>query len=206
MEAVFKSAILRGTREKASPCVGITQELQTRHREVRHHPALPWQEVPAFIEVLRARAPRSLPATRLAFEFLILTATRSSEVRGAVWSEFDLDNAIWIIPKERMKTRTPHRLPLSPRCLAILREAHALNPDGVLVFEGAKNVASLKAVGIILVVAMLVALRAIAYMLTDSFDRIAGWQSRGGGSGIERHRHASELPHRRRDRPLHRPN
>jgi integrase len=138
MEAVFKSAILRGTREKASPCVGVAQELQTRHREVRHHPALPWQEVPAFIGLLRSRAPRSLPATRLAFEFLILTAARSSEVRGAVWSEFDLNSGIWIIPKERMKTRKPHRVPLGPRCLAILREARTLNPDSVLVFDGSK--------------------------------------------------------------------
>jgi integrase len=139
MEAVFKSAILRGTREKASPCVGVAQELQTRHREVRHHPALPWQEVPALIGLLRSRAPRSLPATRLAFEFLILTAARSSEVRGAVWSEFDLNSGIWIIPKERMKTRKPHRVPLGPRCVAILHEARALNPNGVLVFEGAKS-------------------------------------------------------------------
>jgi integrase len=80
------------------------------------------------------------PTTRLAFEFLILTATRSSEVRGAVWTEFDLDGAIWNIPKERMmKSRKPHRVPLNERCMAILRAARALNPDGVLVFEGTKK-------------------------------------------------------------------
>ena len=139
IEAVFKSAILRGSREKASPCVGIAQELQTRHREVRHHPALPWQEVPAFVTRLQGPAPRGLPSTRLAFEFLILTATRSIEVRGAVWSEFDLLTGIWIIPKERMKARKIHRVPLSPRCLAILSEARALNSHGALVFEGAKR-------------------------------------------------------------------
>ena len=139
MEAVFKSAILRGTRDRASPCVGVAQELQTRHREVRHHPALPWQEVPEFIAMLQGSAPRALPSTRLAFEFLILTATRSGETRGAVWSEFDLDNGVWVIPKERMKARKVQRVPLTSRCVSILREARALNPQGVLVFEGAKR-------------------------------------------------------------------
>ena len=69
VEAVFKSAILRGAREKASPCVGVAQELQTRHREVRHHPALPWREVPAFIARLRSPVKRGWANTRLAFEF-----------------------------------------------------------------------------------------------------------------------------------------
>src|SRR5215831_3495802 len=54
MEAVFKSSILRGQREKASPCIGITQELGTDHRDVQHHRALPYDEVPAFIQALRA--------------------------------------------------------------------------------------------------------------------------------------------------------
>jgi hypothetical protein len=62
VEAVFKSAILRGAREKASPCVGVAQELQTRHREVRHHPALPWREVPAFIARLRSPVKRGREA------------------------------------------------------------------------------------------------------------------------------------------------
>ena len=114
-------------------------DLQTRHREVRHHPALPWQEVPAFIARLRSPAQRGWANTRLAFEFLILTATRSSEVRGAVWSEFDLDKAIWVIPKHRMKSRKSHGVPLSARSVAILREARALNPDAELLFEGTKK-------------------------------------------------------------------
>ena len=139
VEAVFKSAILRGAREKASPCVGVAQELQTRNREVRHHPALPWQEVPAFIARLGSPAQRGWANTRLPFEFLILTATRSSEVRGAVWSEFDLEKAIWVIPKHRMKSRKSHGVPLSARSVAILREARALNPDAELLFEGTKK-------------------------------------------------------------------
>jgi integrase len=139
VEAVFKSAILRGSREKASPCVGVADHLGTRHREQNHHAALPWQEVPEFIVDLRAMSKRGWPTTRLAFEFLILTAARSGEVRNAVWNEFDFDNAVWEIPKERMKSRRAHRVPLSPCCLQILREARALNSDGMLVFEGMKR-------------------------------------------------------------------
>src|SRR6476646_2819428 len=73
IEAVFKSAILREQREKASPCVGVAQEFGTRYRKVQHHAALPWQEVPAFVTMLRRTAQRGWPTTRLAFEFLILT-------------------------------------------------------------------------------------------------------------------------------------
>ena len=139
IEAVFKSAILRGSREKASPCVGVADHLGTRHREQKHHAALPWQELPDFVAMLQQPSRNGWPTTRLAFEFLILTATRSSEVRNAVWAEFDFDNAIWDIPKERMKSRKAHRVPLSQRCLQILREARALNPDSQLVFEGTKR-------------------------------------------------------------------
>jgi integrase len=141
IEAVFESAILHGAREKASPCVGVVQHLGTRHRDVRHHPSLPYQEVPDFIfSELRRQTQRGWPTTRLALEFLILTATRSGETLKARWSEIDLDNALWVIPKERMmKSRKPHTVPLSPRCLEILREAHALNPDSDLVFEAQKR-------------------------------------------------------------------
>ena len=60
-------------------------------------------------------------------------------MRGAVWSEFDLEKAIWVIPKHRMKSRKSHSVPLSARSVAILREARALNPDAELLFEGTKK-------------------------------------------------------------------
>ena len=53
IKAVFDSAIVRGTRERANPCVGVVNEFGTGHRKVKHHPALPWQEVPTFIRFLR---------------------------------------------------------------------------------------------------------------------------------------------------------
>ena len=117
LRAVFDSAILRGTRERANPTIGVSAELGTDHRRVQHHQALPWSEVPKFVLELRQR-PTTL-ATRLAFEFLILTAARSGEARGALWSEFDLDKRLWTIPGfdpvtgRRMKTGELHTVPLS---------------------------------------------------------------------------------------------
>ncbi len=143
MEAVFKSAIRLGLRTKASPCIGIAEELGNRNREVRHHAAMPYDSAPDFIAWLREPTQRAWPTTRPALEFLILTATRSGETREAVWSEFDLDKGLWTIPKKRMgKSRKPHVVPLSPRCLDILRDMKALNPgsrDRDFVFEGTKK-------------------------------------------------------------------
>ena len=135
IETVFKSAIVRGIRERASPCVGVAEELGTKHRAVEHHASLPWQDVPKFIATLRQPVKRRLPMTALALEFLILTATRSGETRGALWSEINLETATWVIPKERMKARNAHRIPLSPRCIEILQVACELKPDSKLVFE-----------------------------------------------------------------------
>ena len=74
----------------------------------------------------------------LAFEFLVLTACRSGEVRGARWKEIDLDAREWRIPPERMKTGREHRVPLSTGALAILREARAL-ADGSVVFPSVRG-------------------------------------------------------------------
>jgi integrase len=131
MELTFRSAILRGHRKEASPCIGVAEELGAGHREVEHHRALPYSEVADFIETLLTC--NSEKVTRLGFEFLILTATRSGETRGAMWSE--IDGAWWVIPRERMmKGRREHAVPLSRRCLAILEEAKGLPGESPLVF------------------------------------------------------------------------
>ena len=134
MEAVFKSAILRGQRGKASPCIGVAQELGTRHRKIEHHRALPHSEVPTFIKLLRASS--ATPATKLAFEWLVLTTTRSGETRGAAWTEINDTKALWVIPSTRMKSGVEHAVPLSARCLEIAREARILHPNSVLLFPG----------------------------------------------------------------------
>ncbi len=142
MELVFKSAIVRGIRTTASPCTGVSDELGTKHRAPKHHASMPWPDVPDFILWLHQRSASGQPlVTSLALEFLILTATRSGETRGAVWTEFDFKTATWTIPAERMKARDAHRVPLSKRCLQILETAKSLNPVGDLVFPSMKSTA-----------------------------------------------------------------
>jgi integrase len=96
-------------------------------KAVEHHAALPLVEAPTFMAELRER--KSMSA--LALEFLILTAARTGEVIGARWSEIDLDARAWTIPKERMKAKAEHRVPLSPPAIEILK---ALEPRGEFVF------------------------------------------------------------------------
>jgi integrase len=90
----------------------------TKLMTVTHHPALPWNEVPALVRRLRAET--SLAARAL--EWLVLTAARSGEVLGARWSEIDLAGAVWTVPAERMKAAKAHRVPLGHRALEILAE------------------------------------------------------------------------------------
>ncbi len=96
-----------------------------------HHAALPYNDLPAFMADLRAR--KSLAS--LALELCILTATRTSEVLEAEWSEFDLEKKVWTIPAKRMKAGQEHRIPLTDRALDILKSLPKLdhNPN---VFPG----------------------------------------------------------------------
>lgn len=83
---------------------------------VQHHPALPWQDMSTFMAELKQQA----GVGALALQFTILTAARSGEVRGMTWDEVNLDDAVWIIPGERMKAGRDHRVPLSTHAKAIL--------------------------------------------------------------------------------------
>lgn len=87
-------------------------------REPEHEPALPHEQLPAFMVALRARKPSS---TSRALEFMILTAVRSQEVRGATWSEIDLERRIWTIPAARMKAKRDHRVALPEAAIALLK-------------------------------------------------------------------------------------
>jgi integrase len=93
-----------------------------------HHAAIPHKDLPAFITALRARQGDSL--TALMIEFIALSACRSGEARNAVWGEIDLDRGLWTIPKERMKARRGHVVPLTPRMVELLTEAKRRNPAG----------------------------------------------------------------------------
>jgi integrase len=99
-----------------------------------HHKAMPFDEVPEFIDRLRGMegvAPRAL-------EFLILTAGRTGEVLGAKWDEIDLVNRIWTVPATRMKAGREHRVPLTDRALAILADLKEIRTSEY-VFPGLKR-------------------------------------------------------------------
>ncbi|MGH6839948.1 MAG: tyrosine-type recombinase/integrase [Methylocella sp.] len=98
-----------------------------------HHAAMPYTEVPAFVQSLRGQ--NGIAARAL--EFLILTAGRTGEVLGARWREIDLDAKVWTVPAERMKASREHRVPLSGPAVAIL-EKLALRKMGDFVFPGQK--------------------------------------------------------------------
>ncbi len=101
---------------------------------VVHHPALPYREIGAFMTELRQR--EGLGARAL--EFLILTACRSGEVRGATWNEIDFEERLWTIPAERMKAQREHRVPLSDVALELLRSLPRLQ-DSNLLFPSTKR-------------------------------------------------------------------
>jgi len=103
---------------------------------VRHHPAMPYEDVSEFMTKLRQHDGVSARA----FEFLILTAARTGEVIGAKPEEFDLKAGVWTVPAERMKMNKEHRIPLSSRAVEIVRE---LTGAGDYIFPGARNGKSL---------------------------------------------------------------
>jgi integrase len=112
-------------------------------QRVEHHAALPWREIGAFVQRLRQTSGISARCS----EFLILTASRSGEVRGASWNEIDLDHEVWTIPAGRMKASREHRVPLSEEALAVLRELAQLGTGG-FVFPGLKAVTALSDVAL----------------------------------------------------------
>jgi integrase len=92
-------------------------------------------EAKAFGALLRAIASyEGAPETKAALELSALTFARPGEVRAAEWSEIDLDSAVWSIPAAKMKMRRPHRIPLAPRAVTLLREIHRITGDGRFVF------------------------------------------------------------------------
>jgi integrase len=134
IKVVFDWAKASGFRVGDNPVDGITKVLPKVRQAAKHHAALPYAQVPAFVELLRlfeANEP-----TKLAFEFLILTATRTSEVLGARWEEIDFDARTWTIPGMRIKAGREHRIPLSDRSVEILQVAKRIRNEGPYIFAG----------------------------------------------------------------------
>jgi len=137
METVFAYAKEEGWIKGDNPAV-LTENMKIQlgedTQEEEHQPALPFVQVSAFIESLRPQ--RDIGA--LPLEFTILTAVRSGETRGAIWQEFDLEKGVWDIPKERMKKKKAHFVPLSLRALEILKSLPQGGPKDY-VFPGVKE-------------------------------------------------------------------
>jgi integrase len=100
-------------------------------RRVEHHPALPFGDIPAFMERLR----QENGSAARALEFAILTAARTGEVIGARWDEIDIEARLWTIPAARMKSEREHRVPLPLAAVALL-ERLAETRSGDFVFAG----------------------------------------------------------------------
>jgi integrase len=142
IESILDYAKVRGYRDGENPARwrGHLDKLlpaRSKVRDVEHLAALPYAALPSFLANLRTR---EAVAAR-ALEFLILTAGRTGEVIGARWNEIDLPDKIWTVPAARMKAHREHRVPLSPRALAILGEMQKLrngDVDDAYVFPGPK--------------------------------------------------------------------
>ena len=132
----MKWAIAQGYRGDNPAGEAIAAALPKRSAPVRHMRALPHSEVADALAAVRAS--RAWAATKLAFELLVLTATRSGGVRLATWDEFDLPAFVWTIPAES-KAQREHRVPLRGRAIEILHEARSLGKGTGLVFPSIRG-------------------------------------------------------------------
>jgi len=132
---VMKWTVAQGWRQD-NPAENISQALPKVAKQPQHRKSLPYAEVAGCIETVRTSGAR--PATKLAIEFLILTAARSGEVREARWDEIDLKAGVWELPAVRMKMKRPHRVPLSQQAVDVLVKARTMEDGSGLVFPGTK--------------------------------------------------------------------
>ena len=130
--AVMKWAVAQGHRPDNPAGEALAAALPNNAGRRVHHKALPHVEVGAALR--KVRGSDAYRGAVLALELLVLTATRSGEVRTAVWDDIDMEGAVWTIPAERMKAGLEHRVPLSDRALRVLDEARRelTHGDGIL--------------------------------------------------------------------------
>ena len=128
---VFRYAIVTG-RAEYNPAADLTSAMSGH--ESKHYPFLTVEELPDFFKALAGYT--GSPLVVLAARLLILTGVRTRELRGAFWSEFDLEKAVWEIPAERMKMKRPHLVPLSTQALEIVQQLKVMSGQYPLVFPG----------------------------------------------------------------------
>jgi integrase len=128
IEAVcdYAKAARYGTGENPAAWRGNLAHLLPKQRKVTrgHFAAMPYAEVGGFVRALREYQRKSVAA--YALELLVLAGVRSNEVLGARWAEFDVANAVWAIPPQRMKTGKEHRVPLSPSAMRVVNSMAAI--------------------------------------------------------------------------------
>jgi integrase len=143
IEAVLDWATAYGYRSGENPARwrGHMKNLLaklSKKQQVEHHPALPYGDMGAFMASLR----RQEGTAASALEFLILTAARAGEAAGARWGEVNIEEALWAVPAERVKSGRGHRVPLSPAALAVvnsMKEVRAPERDDGFVFPGGRR-------------------------------------------------------------------
>jgi integrase len=136
IEMILDWATVSGLRRGDNPARwgGHLEHLLPAPRKIRrgaHLPAMPYVQVPSFMQKLRGVE----GTTARALEFLILTAARRGEVLGMAWDEVDFAEAVWTVPATRMKAGKEHRVPLPPPCLKILQQQQAVY-ENTLIFPG----------------------------------------------------------------------
>ena len=139
IESILDWAKVKGLRSGENPAAwkGHLDHMlpaPTRLKKVEHLTAVPVREMPDFMIKLRQAAGTAAQA----LEFLILTAARSGEVRGITWQEVSLEDALWVVPAERMKMKREHRVPLSDRAVAILKSQPRID-ENPLVFPAPRG-------------------------------------------------------------------
>ena len=140
VESVVDWATVRGYRIGDNPARwrGHLDKLlpaRAKVRKVEHHAALPYKDVPAFVAALR----KQTGVAAQSLEFTILTATRTSEVLGALWSEINVHERVWTIPAARMKAGAEHRVPLCDRAMKMLKALRTLSSGYIFPGQRAKQ-------------------------------------------------------------------
>jgi integrase len=121
-----------------NPATPVTRGLNKQNDVVKHHPAVPWRHVPAFL--VKVHESPSYDSPRWALEFMLLTAARTKEIRLAEKAEIDFEARCWNKPAEHMKgkkgKRRPHSVPLSDQAIELLRDVFKRWPNSKLLFPG----------------------------------------------------------------------
>ena len=137
IETVMDWAVAQGLITVNPANGALAKAMPKQTRKVEHFEAIPYTDVPATINAIRASNVND--STKLATEFLILVACRSGEIRQAEWSEIDWESAIWTVPAEHAKMRRDHRIPLSDGAMEVLTEAWELTGGEGLIFQSSKG-------------------------------------------------------------------